>query len=416
MKTPIRVLLPGLLLALPPVSALVAAPGPGEAPSGAFALWNGRDLSGWYGRGTEDPTLLWLMPASALQDYQNATMENLRAHWTAQNDGLQGLGTEPHLTTREEYGDFELWAEFSADTGAKAGISLRGCPASLPESRGDDAPSATSWHALHLQLIGELLTIQLDGSDRVVESRLENPFDPARVRPAPAHGPIQLQALGGTVRWRHLFLRPIRPEEANHFLSLRASEGFTELFNGKDLTGWQGTTTGYEVKDGTFVCKPGHRGALLTTEEYGNFVLRCEFKLPPGANSGLALRAPNYGDPSREGLEIQILDQRHPKYSGKLQPTEHNGSIVGLVAAQTGYLRAPSEWNFEEVIVDGQRIEVILNGTRILQTDLSKINLLQTRKIPKGLTKRKGFIGIAGHNDPVAFRRFEVKRLANRGP
>ncbi|HRX54960.1 MAG TPA: DUF1080 domain-containing protein, partial [Verrucomicrobiales bacterium] len=184
MKTPIRVLLQGLLLALPPVSALVAAPGPGEAPSGAFALWNGRDLSGWYGRGTEDPTLLWSMTASALLDYQNASMEFLSAHWTAQNDGLQGLGTGPHLTTREEYGDFELWAEFSADLGAKAGISLRGCPVGLPETRGDEAPSAASWRALHLQLIGELCTIQLDGSDKAVESRLENPFDPARVRPA----------------------------------------------------------------------------------------------------------------------------------------------------------------------------------------------------------------------------------------
>ena len=60
-------------------------------------------------------------------------------------------------------------------------------------------------------------------------------------------------------------------------------EGFVSLFDGKTLDGWVGSVDGYEVIDGAIACIPDKGGNLYTKDEYANFVLRFEFRLPPGA-------------------------------------------------------------------------------------------------------------------------------------
>ncbi|NIR60685.1 MAG: DUF1080 domain-containing protein, partial [Gammaproteobacteria bacterium] len=75
-----------------------------------------------------------------------------------------------------------------------------------------------------------------------------------------------------------------------------AAEGFVSLFNGEDLTGWVGATEGYFVSNGAIVCDPDTGGNLYTESEYADFVLRFEFRLTPGANNGLGVRAPLEGD------------------------------------------------------------------------------------------------------------------------
>ena len=102
---------------------------------------------------------------------------------------------------------------------------------------------------------------------------------------------------------------------------------------------------------------------------------RVEFKLPPGGNNGLAIRYPGgHGDTAYHGMcELQILDDSHPKYAKTLDARQAHGSAYGMVAAHRGYLRPTGEWNFEEVTVKGSKIKVELNGTVILDTDLSKV-------------------------------------------
>ncbi|MGE0760342.1 MAG: DUF1080 domain-containing protein, partial [Pirellulaceae bacterium] len=70
------------------------------------------------------------------------------------------------------------------------------------------------------------------------------------------------------------------------------SEGFVSIFDGESLDHWIGDTDGYTVEDGAIVCIKEKGGNLFTENEYDNFVLRFEFKLEPGANSGLGVRAP----------------------------------------------------------------------------------------------------------------------------
>src|SRR4051812_30873073 len=100
-------------------------------------------------------------------------------------------------------------------------------------------------------------------------------------------------------------------------LSFAVEPGFTPLFNGKDLTGWQLFSkkgAGYVVHDGVIQCAENGGGNLLTEREYSDFVLRFEFKLPPGGNNGIGIRAPMAGDVAYSGMEIQVLDQNNEKY------------------------------------------------------------------------------------------------------
>src|SRR5258708_6158248 len=99
--------------------------------------------------------------------------------------------------------------------------------------------------------------------------------------------------------------------------------------------------------------------------------------------------------------EIQVLDDSSPQYA-KLDARQYNGSSYGMVAAKRGFQKPVGEWNFEEVTVKGSTIKVVLNGTVILDCDLSKVDMetvMHKSKHP-GATRTKGFFGFAGHNDP----------------
>ena len=70
----------------------------------------------------------------------------------------------------------------------------------------------------------------------------------------------------------------------------QAEEGFVSLFDGQTHKGWQGNKEGYAITDGSFVCQPKGGGNLYTDKEYGDFHLKFEFKLTPGANNGIGIR------------------------------------------------------------------------------------------------------------------------------
>jgi hypothetical protein len=200
----------------------------------------------------------------------------------------------------------------------------------------------------------------------------------------------------------------------HHFsVSEKLPRGFESVFNGRDFTGWAGPIENYEVKDGAIVCKPHEGGTIYTQQEYSNFVVRLEFKLPPGGNNGLAIRYPGEGDTAYVGMcEIQVLDDSYEKNTGrKLDPRQAHGSAYGMVAARRGFQRPLGEWNFEEVTVIGSKIKVKLNGTVILKCDLSKVTEFMDGKSHPGKDRTHGHFGFAGHNDPVMFRNIAIKRL-----
>ena len=187
-------------------------------------------------------------------------------------------------------------------------------------------------------------------------------------------------------------------------------DGFTSVFNGKDFIGWAGPVENYEVVEGAVVCKKGKGGTIYTKEQYGDFVVRLEFKVPANGNNGLAIRYPGTGDPAYTGMcELQVLDD---KYKG-IDPRQAHGSAYGMAAAKRGHQKPVGEWNTQEVTVKGATIKVVLNGTTILDADLSKVDpatFMGKSKHP-GLALTKGHFGFAGHGDAVQFRKIEIKKL-----
>ncbi|MCY3019732.1 MAG: DUF1080 domain-containing protein [Planctomycetota bacterium] len=432
-----------LLSGLP---AYAGEPALNQPPAGFVALFNGTDLSGWWGASTEDPAKYLALPPEELAKKKQASLADIQKHWSVDKGELVNDGQGLYVTTDKNYGDFEMWVDYKTVAKADSGIYLRGIPQvqiwdytkdggkwNIGADKGsgglwNNAPGAPGkdplvladkpfgeWNHVRIVMVGERVTVFLNDKLVVDHARLENYF--ARANPVPRTGPIQLQTHGGEIRWRNAFIHEIPPEEANQILrnggpdKKPADDGFVSVFNGKDFTGWAGPVDNYEVVDGAIRCKPGKGGTIYTTEVFKDFVAQLEIRLPPAGNNGLAIRYPGQGDTAYTGMcELQVLDSEHPQYA-KLDPRQYHGSVYGIVAAARGYLRETGQWNFQQVTVKGSTIRVELNGTRIVDADVSKVTQFMGNAAHPGKDRTEGHFGFAGHNDPVAFRDVRIKKL-----
>src|SRR5205085_7526523 len=193
--------------------------------------------------------------------------------------------------------------------------------------------------------------------------------------------------------------------------------GFTPLFDGKSLDGWQNGKDGYIVEDGAIVSQPKGSGNLATVKNYGDFHLKFEFKLTPGANNGIGIRVPDETpgerlDPAFKGMEIQVLYDANDRYKN-IKEWQHHGSVYGVVPAKTGFLKPAGEWNSEEIIAKGKQIKVILNGETIVDADVAKASENGTLdgKDHPGLKRDGGHICFCGHGAEVWFRNLRIKEL-----
>ena len=265
------------------------------------------------------------------------------------------------------------------------------------------------WNRFRIRQVGARTTVWLNDILVVDHATMENYWD--RESPLFVAGPIELQTHGGEIRWRNIYVRELSGEEANAVLREHEGQSFASLFDGKSLDGWHGATENYEVSDNSIRCKAGKGGMLLTEKEYGNFIARVEFRLPPGGNNGLVIRSPGEGDAAYMSMtELQVLDSEHEKYAN-LDNRQYHGSSYGMVAAKRGFLRETGEWNFQEVTVNGSTIKVELNGNIILNADLATVTEFMKDRPHPGKDRTSGFFGFAGHNDPVEFRNVSIKEL-----
>ena len=412
-----------------------------QPPKGFTALFDGQDLNGWRGGDTFDHRKLLAMPADQREAQIAKWTDSMRGHWRVENGELVNDGEGAYATTEKDYGDFELLVEYKTVPKADSGIYLRGCPQvqiwdyteeekfPLGADKGsgglwNNSPGAPGkdplvladkpfgqWNKVRVLMVGARVSVWLNGKLVVDHALLENYYD--RKTPVPPKGPIQLQTHGGEIRWRNLFIREIGSDEANRILASHGGAGFKTIFNGRDFTGWAGPTNEYEVVGGAIQCRPHKGGTIYTTDEYSDFMARLEIKLPPGGNNGLAIRYPGHGDTAYHGMcEIQVLDDDYEKATGeKIDPRQAHGSAYGMVAAARGYQHPIGEWNFEEVTIKGPKIKVELNGTVILDCDLSTVTEFMANHPHPGKDRTKGSFGFAGHNDPVAFRNIQIKPL-----
>ncbi|MBX7166958.1 MAG: DUF1080 domain-containing protein [Pirellulales bacterium] len=193
--------------------------------------------------------------------------------------------------------------------------------------------------------------------------------------------------------------------------ALAAAGEWKPLFNGKDLSGWQaidGPESAWKVVDGMLVCSGSEGGWLSTTEQYSDFEIRVEFRVPKGGNSGVFLRAPHQGNPAFAGMEVQVLDDADAQYAN-LQPYQYCGSLYGLAAAKPRVSKPAGEWQSMHIRCVGRKVEVTLNGTQIVKANLDDYQD-QLKEHP-GVARTSGYLGLQNHGSTLEYRKVEVRSV-----
>lgn len=205
-----------------------------------------------------------------------------------------------------------------------------------------------------------------------------------------------------------------------------SKEGWQELFNGKDFTGWHNFKSdkvrpGWQVKDGNLVCADPHNaGDLVTDGQYDWFVLELEFKMAPGANSGVIYHVVDEGGAVwASGPEIQLEDNK------AAQDPQRCGWLYALYKPaddpKTGQpidaTKPAGEWNKLRVVIGPHKCEHYVNGVKYVEYDLHSDDFKQRvakskfGSMPLFAKSDKGRIALQGDHGEVTFRNIRLKPL-----
>jgi len=209
--------------------------------------------------------------------------------------------------------------------------------------------------------------------------------------------------------------------------SVPADGGWVKLFDGKTTAGWHtyGQKTAgaaWKVVDGALVLdvasKTG-RGDLVTDKSFDNFDLKLEWKISPKGNSGVIFYVKEdtvkYKHSYNSGLEMQVLDNDgHP--DGKI--TKHRaGDLYDLIKSTSEPVKAVGEWNQAEIISNKGKLELFLNGVKVVSTTLwndgwkTLIAGSKFKDMPDWGSFKSGKIALQDHGNEVAYRNIEIKKL-----
>lgn len=191
-----------------------------------------------------------------------------------------------------------------------------------------------------------------------------------------------------------------------------SADGFVALYNGSDLTGWKTTGSWQSQDNGVLALNPrdGEEGwkrfssYLWAAKQYGDFSCDFEYKHEAGGNSGFYFRVKDMDDPVETGIEIQIIDSHGKKGLKKGKLTSHSctGGVIRTKAAPSKNMTKPAgEWNRMVVTCVGNRLNVQLNGERVIDLEIDQTPLKDR--------PASGFIGIQDHGQNFWVRNVRIK-------
>lgn len=209
----------------------------------------------------------------------------------------------------------------------------------------------------------------------------------------------------------------------NELSAAEKAAGWRLLFDGQTTRGWRSfkKTTfpekGWVVEDGCLKhLARGGGGDIITDATFGDFELVWEWRLAPGANSGVKYFVTETRA-SALGHEYQLVAPNHPE--AVAEPTKHvTGSFYDVWPTRVPVrLRPPGEFNESRVLVRGTRVEHWLNGEQVLEYELGSpalraaVAASKFRDVPGFGEKVRGHILLQDHGGEVWFRNLKIREF-----
>lgn len=224
-----------------------------------------------------------------------------------------------------------------------------------------------------------------------------------------------------------------KEDKPNVLTSAEINEGWTLLWDGKTTDGWRGARLdnfpqkGWSMKDGILRVhksdggESSNGGDIVTIKKYRNFILKVDFKITEGANSGIKYFVntdTNKGPGSAIGCEFQILDdEKHPDAKLGVRGNRTLGSLYDIMTAPSDKPFKKGEFNTAMVVVNGNDVEHWLNGVRLIKYSRNNqmwaalVNFSKYADWPNFGNAELGHILLQDHGDDVYFKNIKIKEL-----
>jgi hypothetical protein len=310
---------------------------------------------------------------------------------------------------------------------------------------GENAFKKGEWNSARIEAIGNSVRTWVNGVEcaNLLDNTTTEGFIALQV-----HSINNEELAGKTVSWRNIRILTDNMEQyktpvnsnvkqlnqiANTISELEASEGWELLWDGKTTNGWRGAKLdefpekGWVIEDGILKVLKGdggestNGGDIVTTKPYKNFMLKVDFRITEGANSGIKYFVDtnlNKGEGSAIGCEFQILDDRnHPDAKLGINGNRTLGSLYDLIAAPEDKPFRSGFFNTAMVVVQGNHVEHWLNGVKIVEYERNTEEwnaLVQTSKYkdwPNFGNAEEGLLLLQDHGDEVWFQNIKIKVL-----
>jgi len=265
------------------------------------------------------------------------------------------------------------------------------------------------WNFMEVVADGQKITTYVNGM-KVVDDTLpqDKPFSSV------SNGRIGLMGMDGTTAFRYIRIKPLKAGEdwrTSKITANDAAEGFTRIFDGRTLNGWQGDQDKFRIEN-NMLTQFDAPGKLESVKEYRNYVMRFEFRLTREGNNGIGFRQSG-------GNAAKIMIRDDSSFTDDRIPFHFHGSLDLTVPARRGSLNPVGQWNTMEITANGSMIRIVTNDQIIVDTDIRNFHPPTNRAdVPDfiyaliaGFQNKSGSIGIAGGNRQVDFRNIRVKEL-----